>query len=328
MNCLALAFAAVLAVQTAQDPEADRLRKEAEKLRADHAVVLRQLEVLAAQVKELNDKLAKTEDLKKLALLELQATREKAIQAAGAGSALDDLLARDRKVVAEKLKSQAQALTPPVLVPVPAPPPVPSLPEGKITAVAHEIDLVVISVGSEDGVAEGQTYTIVRGGQTIATLKIDRVDRKWAAGKVSKKVTEPRVADSIAPEKPTIGTKGVTYLPKVTFLASSEELRAIRKELDEVRSQVRQLSDRIVPSWQGAGVSVEEAPEELLTHLAILRGLLVRRVREGSPAEKAGLKANDVVPDQREAQLLQAIENGTPIQVIRQGQKVRLPAGR
>jgi len=345
MNCLALVFAAVLAVQTPQDPEAARLRKEAERLRADNAVALRQLEVLAAQVKELNDKLAKTEELKKLVLMELQTAREREIQAfenqraakakapvvgsgAGAGAALEDLLARDPKAANEdKLKSQAQALAQPV--PVPVTPGVLSVPEGKITAVAHEIDLVVISMGADDGVVEGQIYSIVRGGQTIASLKIDRVDRKWAAGKVSKKITEPRVADSIAPEKPAMITKGVTYVtPKVTVLASADELRAIRKELDEVRSQVRQLSDRIVPSWQGAGVSVEEAPEELKAHLGFLRGLIVRRVREGSPAEKAGLKANDVVPDLLEAQLLQAIEAGSPLQVIRQGQKVRLAAGK
>jgi S1-C subfamily serine protease len=125
-----------------------------------------------------------------------------------------------------------------------------------------------------------------------------------------------------------MGAKAVTYAPKVTYLASADELRAIRKELDEVRSQVRQLSDRIVPSWQGAGVSVEEAPEELKAHLGFHRGLIVRRVREGSPAEKIGLKANDVVPDLLEAQLLQAIEAGTPLQVIRQGQKVRPAAGK
>jgi hypothetical protein len=320
MNCLALAFAAVLAVQTPQDPETDRLRKEVEKLKADNAVALRQLEVFMAQIQELNDRLARAQKGKKPAA------------GAGAGDALDDLLATDRKAVEEKqaereqerLKSAALALAVPA--PVPVIPGRNSLPEGKITAVAHELDLVVISVGSEDGVAEGQTYAITRGEQTIATLKIDRVDRKWAAGKVSKKTSEPRVGDSVGQPKVTASYK-VPFTPVTpgsAVLSSADELRAIRKELDEVRSQVRQLSDRIVPSWQGAGVSVEEAPAELRTHLAILRGLLVRRVREGSPAEKAGLKVNDVVPDLLEAQLLEAIENGMPIHVVRQGQRVRL----
>jgi len=310
MNAIAILLSALLCSQTPQDSEANRLRMEAEKLRADHAVALRQLEVLAAQIKELNDKLAK-------------AQKKPPVVGSGSSDALEDLLDRDRKALEGALKSQAQALTAPA--PVVVAPGVRSLPEGKITAVANEIDLVVISMGSEDGVAEGQTYTIVRGGQTVATLKIDRVDRKWAAGKVTNKTSEPRVSD-------TVGERSKTYSyvvkPNVTYLGSADELRAIRKELDEVRSQVRQLSDRIVPSWQGAGVSVEEAPEELKAHLGFLRGLIVRRVREGSPAEKIGLKANDVVPDLLEAQLLQAIEAGTALQVIRQGQKVRLAAGK
>src|SRR4029450_8983809 len=118
MNAIALILSTLLLSQAAQDSEADRLRKEAEKLRADNAVVLRQLEVLAAQVKELNEKLAKTEDLKKLALLELQATREKEIQALenqraakakapaaerpvqkAAKDALEALLAKDREAL-------------------------------------------------------------------------------------------------------------------------------------------------------------------------------------------------------------------------------------
>jgi hypothetical protein len=326
MNCFALALAAVLSAQAPQD-EVDRLRKELEKLKADNAVVLRQLEVSQALLKELNDKLARAQNEKKAAV---------------GGSASTEQVERELSEARafaehvqnwEKLRRGAQALGTPAKVPVaPAPMGAPrvyyerSLPEGRITAVANEIDLVVVSVGSDDGVVEGQTFSITREGQPVGTLTIDRADRKWAAGKVSKKSSNARVGDAIGVEKPISSPKATPSLvmPGSARLDSPDELRSIRKELDEVRSQVRQLSDQIIPAWQGPGVSVDEASEELRAHLSLPRGLLVRRVREGSRAEKAGLKVNDVVPDLLEAQLLQAIETGLPIHVIRQGQRVRL----
>jgi hypothetical protein len=192
--------------------------------------------------------------------------------------------------------------------------------------------MVVISIGKDDGVVEGHEFSITRAGEDVGTVVIDRADRKWAAGKVTRKLLDPRVGDDlflkkVGAGKPVVGAAG--SIDPVTAPAisrsSADELRAIRKELDEVRSQVRQLSDRMVPSWQGQGFSVDEASEELRAHLAILRGLLVRRVKEGSAAERGGLKVNDVVPDLLEAQLVQALETGMPIHVIRQGQRVRLP---
>jgi S1-C subfamily serine protease len=114
------------------------------------------------------------------------------------------------------------------------------------------------------------------------------------------------------------------YPSTVMTRPASDEVQALRKELDDVRSQVRQLTDKLLPAYQGAGVSVEDAAEPLREHLGISRGLVVRRVREGSPAEKAGLKPNDVIPDVLEPQLVEAIESGKPIDLIRQGAKQRL----
>ncbi|HXX93605.1 MAG TPA: hypothetical protein VEN81_08220, partial [Planctomycetota bacterium] len=67
--------------------------------------------------------------------------------------------------------------------------------EGKVTAVANEIGLVVISIGKDDGVMEGDEFTVYRGGDFVAKIQIDRADRKWSAGKVVLKKTDPRVAD-------------------------------------------------------------------------------------------------------------------------------------
>ena len=67
--------------------------------------------------------------------------------------------------------------------------------EGKVTAVSSGIGLVVISIGRDDGVMEGDEFTVYRGGEFVAKIQIDRADRKWSAGKVVLKKTDPRVAD-------------------------------------------------------------------------------------------------------------------------------------
>ncbi len=67
--------------------------------------------------------------------------------------------------------------------------------EAKVTAIANEIGLVVISIGKDDGVLEGDEFTVFRGGDFVAKVKIDRADRRWSAGKVVLKKMDPRVAD-------------------------------------------------------------------------------------------------------------------------------------
>lgn len=193
----------------------------------------------------------------------------------------------------------------------------PAVPETKITAVAPEIGLVVISMGADDGVVEGKTYAITRGGESVGTMTIDRVDRKWAAGKVIRKTLEPRVGDTVGAEKAP--ARVVTTLHGVQlYRTSSDELKAIRKELDDVRGQVQSLTDRILPSWKDVGVTVEEASETLCAQFQLTRGLVVRRVREGSPAARI-LKANDVITDRTEAQMMEVFRSGGTLPLRRQG---------
>jgi hypothetical protein len=193
--------------------------------------------------------------------------------------------------------------------------------DGKVTAVADGIGLVVISLGRDDGVAEGDEFTVYREGDFVARILVDRTDRKWSAGKVILKKSDPKVGDDASNHILVSAARG--QRPSLSK-SSAEELRAIRKELDDVRIQVRALSGRLIPSWQGVGVTVEEASEELRAHLALTRGLVVRQVRPGSAAEKAGLLANDVLPEVSEAQAIQALETGSSVKVIRRGQPITL----
>jgi tetratricopeptide (TPR) repeat protein len=67
---------------------------------------------------------------------------------------------------------------------------------GKVTAVAKELDLVVLSIGRDAGVNEGDEFTITRANAFICKIVVDRVDRPWAAGRVALKgKAEPVIGD-------------------------------------------------------------------------------------------------------------------------------------
>ena len=100
---------------------------------------------------------------------------------------------------------------------------------------------------------------------------------------------------------------------------SAGSLREIRRELDEIRRQIRELTDRLLPSWSQYGVAVDPLSADLKGHLNIKSGIIIRKVKAGSPAEKAGLKPFNIIPGWSEKQLLEALESGKKIPVLRGG---------
>jgi hypothetical protein len=168
------------------------------KLEADQQVFVRQLEVQLAQIQELTAKveehrakLAKALSEKTLAVSEVQYARQEAEKMRQDLAELETKhveMAREKRLIEEKINAINLAGGNTNVAPrKPL--------EAKVTAVANEIGLVVISIGKDDGVLEGDEFTIYRGGDFVAKVVIDRADRKWAAGRVVLKKTDPRVAD-------------------------------------------------------------------------------------------------------------------------------------
>lgn len=172
------------------------------KLIADVDVYVRQLEVQITQIQEMTNKveeyrakLAKASAEKGTAVQELQYARQEAEVLQKSLASLEEnhiALARDKKRLEETMKAlnergiDTELVTPKKLL------------EGKVTAVSTEIGLVVISIGRDDGVLEGNEFTIYRAGTFIAKITVDRVDRKWSAGRVTLKKDDPHVSDDVS----------------------------------------------------------------------------------------------------------------------------------
>jgi len=302
-----LAPALLLFAALAQDSDPEQLKKEVDRLKAYNEVLLRQLN-------ELNDKVSK---------LQGETTPK---------SALERLREEERAKAVQRSSLEAEALVraqsskgPAVQPAVPAPEIVkpeqqPRTPiDATVTAVANEIGLVVLSVGKDDRVQVGDDFTIYRKGELVAKVKIDRADRKWSAGKVTYRHGEPRIGDAVSNYiYLTAKVADPVPAPVTPSTARTEELRSIRKELDDVLAQVRLLSDRVIPSWQNEGLALEDLSEPIRSQLKIARGVMVRQVRDESPAAKFGFKPYDVIPDLNEEQVLRAMKEGK-VTIYRQG---------
>jgi SMC interacting uncharacterized protein involved in chromosome segregation len=55
-----------------------------------------------------------------------------------------------------------------------------------VQGVDEELNIVLISIGSDEGVEEGYTFTVYRGSQYIGQLIIDKVGGDWASGHMDK----------------------------------------------------------------------------------------------------------------------------------------------
>jgi beta-lactamase regulating signal transducer with metallopeptidase domain len=66
---------------------------------------------------------------------------------------------------------------------------------GKVTGVNLETGTVMISIGTDQGVVQGQEFTVYRDGNFVAKIVIDRADLAESAGKIVLRKEVPRVGD-------------------------------------------------------------------------------------------------------------------------------------
>ena len=71
-------------------------------------------------------------------------------------------------------------------------PPVPKI-DGRVVGVSNKINLVVISVGEEDGVKVGFEFTIYRGNTYVGKMVVEKVYPRQAAGHVVLEKTKDKV---------------------------------------------------------------------------------------------------------------------------------------
>lgn len=171
------------------------------KLQAAQDVLSRQLEVQLAQigdlmvkVEEFREKLSRAVNERTTAITELQYARQEAERLSKDISELETrhlTLAKDHHRLEQTITRLNE-----IGVRTDVEPRKPL--DGKVTAVAIEIGLVVLSIGRDAGVMSGDEFTVYRGDMFVSKIVIDRVDRSWSAGRIVLKKMDPRVSDDVS----------------------------------------------------------------------------------------------------------------------------------
>jgi tetratricopeptide (TPR) repeat protein len=132
--------------------------------------------------------------------------------------------------------------------------------EGRVAAVSEEIGLVILSLGKDDGVLEGNEFTVTRGGEFITKIVITRVDRKWSAGWM---VVPPRGG----------GMRVGDDISNSIFVSASPTPKPDQKAADATEGQKRalveaaeRLEDGLLESiqraWRARGAKPEAPADE------------------------------------------------------------------
>jgi len=155
---------------------------------------------------------------------------------------------------------------------------------GTVTAVAGEISLLVVSIGKDEGVTEGEELKIFRGDRLIAKAIVDRTDRKWSAAKTFWKEVDPRVGDDVS-------TGGLfTVEQKKAFL---EYALSFRPVTDDDRKRVKAL----VSDLDHDDVDVRDTAVRGLIRLGGLARAVLAATDTASLSAEAAARMKDVMKD-------------------------------
>ncbi len=194
-----------LAARSARLSDAQRQLNNADELlkkyAQDHAVFVRQLEVQLAQLADAAEKIdgyrQKADRVTKeyaVTLQELQYARQEAERLSRDLAEIESKVvevARDKKRLEEQIASYASLGYKTNLAPR-------TRLEGKVAAVSLQYKLVIVNIGKDQGVLVGDKFTVYRDKGFVASIEIDRVDRTWAAGRITLQKEDPKVADSVS----------------------------------------------------------------------------------------------------------------------------------
>jgi predicted RNase H-like nuclease (RuvC/YqgF family) len=174
--------------------EVDRLTRGLDTFVRQLEVQLQQIQDAMVKVDEYRTRLAKANSEKLTAVQDLQYQRQDAERLSKDLAALEEnhqAIAREKQRLQETIAHlSAMGVRTDVVGPR-------KILSGKVNAVLNQIDLVIISIGRDAGVNEGDEFTVYRGSNFVAKITIDRADRAWSSGRVDLKRDEPRVADDV-----------------------------------------------------------------------------------------------------------------------------------
>lgn len=180
----------------------DDSTRQLTKMQSEKDVIARQLEIQVSQIKEsmgkleeFRRKLTEMSSVNTSAVANLNYERQKAERLEKDIAELETnhvKLAQDHQRLQETIEQLSARGVNTSTLPKKAV-------SGKVTAVAKDIGLIIISVGKDDDVLGGDEFTVYRGGQFVAKVVIDTVDRKWASGRVTLKTgVDPEVGDDVS----------------------------------------------------------------------------------------------------------------------------------
>jgi hypothetical protein len=152
---------------------------------------------------------------------------------------------------------------------------------GKVTAIANELGLVVISVGKDAGALENDEFAVYRGGDFVAKIVIDRADRAWSCGRVVLKKSDPRVSDDAS---------NTIFVSRPAFACRVAAAEGESVALDAGSKNGLARGDAVAISRDSGFVALVLILEvsENAARGRVWRGIATRRILAGDQAERVG----------------------------------------